>query len=341
MRVKGQKSIRENLSEVTASAPAKTILFGEHFVVYGKPAIVLAIDKRAYATVTLRYDKRIHVLSKDLGASGYFENNRFLAEKGGDNVQAKLEPIMVVAKKVLNQYCGKNVGVNVEISSSIPVAAGLGSSAAVAAATAVAISKLLNIELTRENIFQIAYDAEKLIHGTPSGIDPAIATYGGAILYQKDKGSTRLEVEVDIPLVIGNTCMERSTGSLVAEVKRIHDSYRAIVEPIIKSGEEIVRIAVKALQDGNLAMLGELMNINHALLCAVGVSNESLEKLVLAARNAGALGAKLTGAGGGGCMIALAEPKNLNDVKKAIEQAGGKAFVARRTADGAKIETQG
>jgi mevalonate kinase len=326
---------------VTASAPAKTILFGEHFVVYGEPAIVLAIDKRAYATVTLRKDKRIHVVSKELGASGYFEKNHFLVETGKEDVRAKLEPIVVAARKVLDQHHDETVGVNIEIHSLIPVAAGLGSSAAVAAATALAISKLLKIELTQENIFQIAYSAEKLIHGTPSGIDPAIATYGGVILYERNKGFTRLDVEADIPLVVGNTGIERATGSLVAEVKRMHESYSTIVEPIIKIGGEIARTAVKALQEGDLALLGELMNINHALLYAVGVSNETLERLVFAARNAGALGAKLTGAGGGGCMIALAEPKNLNSVKKAIEQAGGRAFVARRTADGAKIEEQG
>jgi len=326
---------------VTASAPAKTILFGEHFVVYGEPAIVLAIDKRAYATVTLRKDKQIHVVSKDLGVSGYFEKSHFLVEKGKEDVQAKLEPIVVAARKVLDQYHDETVGVNIEIHSLIPVAAGLGSSAAVAAATALAISRLLKIELTQENIFQIAYDAEKLIHGTPSGIDPAIATYGGVILYKRNKGFTRLDVEADIPLVVGNTGIERSTGSLVAEVKRMHESYSAIVEPIIKIGGEIARTAVKALQEGDLALLGELMNINHALLYAVGVSNETLESFVFAARNAGALGAKLTGAGGGGCIIALAKPKNLNRVKKAIEQTGGRAFVARRTADGAKIEERG
>ena len=325
---------------VTASAPAKIILFGEHFVVYGEPAIVLAIDKRAYVTVTLRNDKRIRVLSRDLGVAGYFENNRFSAEKGKENIRAKLEPIMVAARKVLGQHRGKNVGVSVEINSSIPVAAGLGSSAAVAAATALAMSRLLNVELAQEDVFQIAYDAEKLIHGTPSGVDPTIATYGGVVLYQRNKGFTRLEVAADILLVIGNTCIERSTGSLVAEVKRIHDSYPSIVEPVIKSGGEVACAAVKALQNGDLALLGELMNINHALLYAVGVSNESLERLVFAARKAGALGAKLTGAGGGGCMIALAKPKNLKHVQKAIEQAGGRAFVARRTADGAKIEEQ-
>jgi len=326
---------------VTASAPAKIILFGEHFVVYGEPAIVLAIDKRAYATVTLRKDKRIFVLSKDLGISGYFEDAHFLTEKSGENVRTKLEPINIAAKNVFNQHLEKAVGVNIAINSSIPVASGLGSSAAVAAATVLAVGKLLDIKLTQENVFQIAYNAEKMTHGTPSGIDPAIATYGGVIKYQKNKGFTRLEVEANIPLVIGDTGIERTTGNLVAEVRRMYKSYPDIVKPIIESGGEIAHIAVKALKNSDLALLGELMNINHALLYAVGVSNGSLERLVSAARKAGALGAKLTGGGGGGCMIALAEPKNLNRVKKAIEQAGGRAFVARRTADGAKIENQG
>lgn len=326
---------------VTASAPAKAILFGEHFVVYGEPAIAMAIDKRVYATVSLRTDKRIHVISRDLGASGYFENDHFFAEKGRGDVRTKLEPIMVAVRKVLDQHPRKDVGVKVEVSSSIPVAAGLGSSAAVAAATALAVGKTLNVELAQEDVFQIAYEAEKLIHGTPSGIDPKTATYGGVILYQKDKGFTSLDVKTEIPLVVGNTRIGRSTGSLVAEVKRMHDSYPAIMAPLIKSGGEITRTAAKALQENDLELIGKLMNINHALLYAVGVSNETLERVVFAARKAGALGAKLTGAGGGGCMIALAEPKNLKRVQKAIEQAGGRAFVARRTADGAKIEKQG
>jgi mevalonate kinase len=323
---------------VTASAPAKTILFGEHFVVYGEPAIVLAIEKRAYATVTLRKDKRIYVLSKDLGISGYFEDDHFLAEKSGEDVRAKLEPVKTAVKSVFDQHLKKTVGVNVEINSSIPVAAGLGSSAAVAAATALAVGKLLNVKLTQEDVFQIAYVAEKMVHGTPSGIDPTIATYGGVISYQRNKGFTRLEVEADIPLVIGDTGIERITGNLVAEVRRMYKSYPTIVKPIIKSGGEIARRAVKALKNGDLALLGELMNINHALLCAVGVSNEALDKLVFAARKNGALGAKLTGGGGGGCMIALTEPKNLKRVKKAIEQARGRVFVAKRTVDGAKVE---
>ncbi len=323
---------------ITASAPAKTILFGEHFVVYGEPAIAMAIDKRAYVQVTLRNDKRVYVLSKDLGLSGYFENGLFFAEKGNRSTHVKLKPIMVAAEKVLDQYHEEPVGIDIEIDSSIPVAAGLGSSAATVAATTLAVSKLLNMELSRENIFRIAYDAEKLIHGTPSGIDPTIATYGGVVLYQKTKGLSPLKVEADIPLIVGNTRIERSTGSLITEVRRVHDSYSSVVGPIIKSGGEIARTATKALQSGDLTTLGELMNINQALLYAIGVSNEALESLVFAARKGGALGAKLTGAGGGGCMIALAEPENLNSVEKAIERAGGRAFVARRTMDGARIE---
>ncbi|MFP3984809.1 MAG: mevalonate kinase [Candidatus Bathyarchaeia archaeon] len=340
MIVKKQRSANKNLSAVTASAPAKTILFGEHFVVYGEPAIVLAIEKRAYATATRRSDTHINVVSKNLGLSHCFENDCSLADKDRKDVYAQLEPVVITVNEVLSRYYERKIGVNVEIRSSIPIAAGLGSSAAVAVATTLAVSELFNLKLTLKEIFQIAYDAEKLIHGTPSGIDPLIATYGGIIIYQKDRYFTSVELKTEFPFVVGNTCIERSTGRLVAEVRRMYDSYPNIVKPIIKSGGQIAQVAAKMLQEGNLKTLGELMNVNHSLLQAVGVSNEALDKLVFAARKAGALGAKLTGAGGGGCMIALSEPQNLKAVKNAIEQAAGKAFVAKKALDGVRVERQ-
>jgi mevalonate kinase len=112
------------------------------------------------------------------------------------------------------------------------------------------------------------------------------------------------------------------------------------MEPVIKAGGEITQRAVEALKRGDFAALGELMNINQALLSAVGVSNEALERLIHAARNAGALGAKLTGGGGGGCMIALASRDKLRGIAEAIEKAGGAAFTARKTDEGVRIERQ-
>jgi mevalonate kinase len=322
---------------VTASAPAKVILFGEHFVVFGEPAVVLAIDKRAYASVQLRKDKRIRIYSKDLGVSGSYSGERFLVGKGGSKARVKLEPVKNAVMQVLAK-AKKKVGVNVVITSEIPVSAGLGSSAAVATSTVAAVSSLLGVELSRDQIFNMAYEAEKLVHGTPSGIDPAISTYGGTIQFQKGMDFVPLNVKANIPLVVGNTKVERSTGKLIANVRHIREHHLDLIDPIIKAGGKIALKSVDALKNGDFHTIGELMNINHALLGAVGVSHESLERLVYAARKGGALGAKLTGGGGGGCMIALAETGKLKRVCKAIEQVGGTAFVAKKTDQGVRIE---
>jgi len=154
---------------VTASAPAKVILFGEHFVVYDEPAIVMAIDKRAYASADVRKDKRIHINSVDLGMSGFFEGENFLEERGGQTARKTLEPLKIAIQKVL-EHSKMNVGISVEVRADIPVAAGLGSSAAVAAAVATAVGRVLDLKLSKEEIFRISYEAERFVHGTPSGI---------------------------------------------------------------------------------------------------------------------------------------------------------------------------
>jgi mevalonate kinase len=323
---------------VIASAPAKIILFGEHFVVYGEPAIVLAIDKRAYAKAELREDKKLFLRSLNLNIAGFFENGNFRVETGNQKeARMKLEPLKCAVEKVL-ESSGEKVGLNIEVNSTVPVAAGLGSSAAVAAAVAAAVGALLNVKMSKEDVFRIAYEAEKIMHGTPSGVDPAIATFGGTLLFQIDTGFKPLDVKADIPLVIGNTGVERSTRSQVAKVRGLRDRYPQIVEPMMRAAREIVLRAIEALKEGDLETLGELMNINHALLYGLGVSDESLEWLINAARKAGALGAKLTGAGGGGCMIALANRDRVENVLEAVQRAGGNAFIARKTDEGVRIE---
>jgi mevalonate kinase len=323
---------------VVASAPAKVILFGEHFVVYGEPAIVLAIDKRAYATVDRRSDKCIHLKSANLNVAGYFEHDVFKIEKG-DPREAKLrfEPVKFAVERVLTTH-GEEIGVNVEINSTVPVAAGLGSSAAVVAAVSAAVAALIGVKISKQDIFQITYEAEKLVHGTPSGVDPAVSTFGGALLYQMDTGFKALESEAEIPLVVGDTGVRRATRDQVEKVRSIMDRYPEVCEPLKKAAREIVLRAIGAIKENNLKTLGELMNINQALLCAVGVSDESLEWLISAARKAGALGAKLTGAGGGGSMIALATDDKLEHVSEAIMRGGGRPFKAKKTDEGVKIE---
>jgi len=324
-------------TKAEASAPGKVILLGEHFVVHGEPAIVLAIDRRVTVTVKVRSDSRVFIKSEDLGISGFFKNDQFFPQRGDGEAKRRLEPIYAVAKEII-QKCGSNNGVNIEVKSSLPIAAGLGSSAAVSVASAAALCSLFDFKESKDNIFQIAFNAEKIIHGNPSGVDPAISTYGGILQYRKSKPIRRLHVNIDLPLVIGNTKKERSTGTLVAKVNNLRRRYPQIIGKIIRAGGEIVERSVRALREGDLETLGELMNINHELLSAIGVSCMELEKLVHAARNAGALGAKLTGAGGGGCMIALVSPEKIKDVADAIEMAGGEVLITRKTDAGVIIE---
>lgn len=329
-------SVKKN-ETVTASAPAKVILFGEHFVVYGQPAIVLAIDKRANVTAQLRKDDRISISSSNLRIAGTFRGDKYQAQKGGAQGRIKLEPAKSAVQQVLDKAGSKKRGVDIRISSNIPVSAGLGSSAAVATATVAAVGRLLDAELTRDQIFRMAYKSECLVHGTPSGIDPAISTYGGALQFQKDRDFIDLKVQTNIPLVIGNTKIERSPSELLARVRRTRQSLPSIVDLLMITGARTALLAVDALRKGELKTVGELMNINHALLSAVGVSHESLERLVYAARNSGAFGAKLTG--GGGCMIALAEENKQKKVMAAIERAGGTVFEACKSDEGVRIES--
>lgn len=308
-----------------ASAPAKVILFGEHFVVYDKLAIVMAIDRRVYVTVRPRSDDRIFIESEAISAPAELSK--------GD----KLKPIYLIAESVLSSY-GKRMGLNISIESSIPISVGLGSSAAVAVASAAAISNLLGEGLSKDEIFRLALEAEKVVHGNPSGIDPAVSTYGGLITYRRGEGAKRLNIERDLPIVVGNTCIERSTGDMISLVSRARRSYPDIIDRIMDAGEALARSAVKALEKGDMKALGDLMNINHALLCAIGVSNEAIDKLVAAARRAGALGAKLTGAGGGGCIIALSPPENTRRVAEAIANAGGESFITGMSLEGVRVE---
>ena len=323
---------------VTASAAAKIILFGEHFVVYGEPAIVLAIDKRAYATVDQSDDKCLHVRSANLNLKGYFKDGVFKVEQG-DIREAKLkfEPVRVAVERVLAAY-KEQIGLDVEINSTVPVGAGLGSSAAVVAAVTEAAGALLNVKMTKEDVFRVALEAERVVHGTASVVDPAIATFGGTLLFQTDTGFKPLEVKTEAPLVIGNTGVERSTKVQVDKVRAIAKNYPQIMELMKKTAREIVLRAMDAFKHNDLKALGDLMNVNHALLYGIGVSDESLEWLINAAKKAGAYGAKLTGAGGGGCMIALANEGKLQDVLDAIMRAGGRPFMAKKTDEGVRIE---
>lgn len=313
-----------------ASAPAKVILFGEHFVVYDRLAVAAAINLRARVGVEPRPDDKIVI------KSSVFDRGEFTFN-GAHAGDFRLKPIYVAAKNVLS-LSNRRVGLNIFVESRIPVAAGLGSSAAVLVATTAAVGSLLEMDLDEDSIFRLALEAERIVHENPSGIDPAISTYGGILAYRRNEGFRRLNINIDLPLVLGDTRIKRETREMVLHVGDLRRLYPSIVDNIMNVGDIISHLAIKALEEGDLKSLGHLMNINHALLYAVGVSNWAIEELVWAVRRAGALGAKLTGAGGGGCIIALSLPENLYAVADAIRTAGGEPLIVNTEYEGVRIE---
>lgn len=320
-----------------ASAPAKVILFGEHFVVYDRLAVVMAIDLRANVIVKPRRDDKIVIRSDTMGLYGEFASNDCYQPIAGGFGNIKLKPIYIAAKNVLN-LAGENAGLDITIESHIPVAAGLGSSAAVSVATTAAVGNLLEMNLSRDDIFRLALEAERVIHENPSGVDPAISTYGGLIAYRRGEGVRRLRVNVDLPLILGGTRIKRDTREMILRVSEFRRLYPEAVDRIMDAGDMVANLAIKALEDGDLRALGNLMDINHALLYAIGVSNWAIEELVWAAKRAGALGAKITGAGGGGYIIALSQPENLRRIAEAIRMAGGDPLTVNVTLEGVRIE---
>ena len=318
-----------------ATAPGKIILFGEHSVVYKGPAILLAVDRRATVTASKRDDKRIYIDSEDLGFSGYFNDGEYTAVTGkawrGRNMMA----LDVATRKVM-AHLSVDAGVNLKVRSMIPIAVGLGSSAAVCVATTAAVGELFDGNLTKEKISELSFEGEKVIHGNPSGADNSIATYGGIMRYERGVGLKRLQLEAPLPFIIGNTRRKRSTRNMVEGVKELKDKNPEVVDPIIYTMAGLSQTGLDALLRGDKQKLGDLMNINHGLLSAIGVSTIELDDLVYAARREGALGAKLTGAGGGGCMIALAEEEHLSNIEKSIRASRGQSMRVNVTDDGVK-----
>jgi len=310
-----------------ATAPAKTILLGEHFVVLGEQAIAMAISLSSEVNVERRGDSSIYIRSLSLNTSGTFKNDEFKVERGGEDAERVLEPLKMVAEAVCQHVKRHNTGFNIEIDSKIPVAVGLGSSAATAVSTIAAVAESLEAKLRRGEICDLAFIPEGRIHEKPSGIDQTTSTYGGVILYKPSKGFTSISMGHQLPIVVGNSGKVRSTGEQVGKVRKLFEERRDFVNLLAKNVGELSTKAVDAMKDGDLRTLGELMISNHEILRKIGVSTQSLDHLVQVSMKAGALGAKLTGAGGGGCIIAVTEKDAQQAVADAIQESGGKAYI--------------
>ncbi len=298
--------------QVVASSPAKTILLGEHFVVKGAAGVAAAIGLRV----------RVKVREED--AKGVtIESSLGTARINGKPVPVWAEPF----KKVLEWLEGRGYSitpVRVEISSEIPPNAGLGSSAAVSAAFALAYTTLQGDPLGVKDLIKAAIVGETVVHGRPSGIDPTVTVLGGVVSFSREEEPMVLRPPGAgrVSLVIADSGVKRSTREAVEKVLALAERYWDVFSRIYTAADTLSRRAVRVLSKGDYKALGELMNINHGLLSSIGVSNLKLEELVYTAREHGALGAKITGAGMGGSIVALAYK---DDASRVLGALHGKA----------------
>ena len=300
----------------------KVILFNEHFVVHGVPGIVSAIDSIAYAEAR-KTGEGIKIRDEREGASGYTEKKKIQQE---DSIDRMLKAMGLDEE---------NVSLEILLGGNLPGFSGIGASAASSVAIARAIAEELELGLHDREINDIAYEGEKAYAGTPSGIDNTAATYGGLLWFRRalPHGSNtieRLRIREPVEIVIGNTGIVADTKAMVTGVTARMGKDPGKYGQLCKQAEELANSARKALKDFDLRKVGELMNENHLQLKAIEVSCKELDHLVSLARDAGAFGAKLTGGGGGGCMVALTPGRKLQEeVASAIENDGFKVLRTR------------
>lgn len=305
-----------------ASAPGKIILFGEHAVVYGQPALAVPVTQvRADVEIAASARPGIWIEAPDVHLRSSLE---------------ALDPSHPIAATIENTLSalGANQpsGIQVQIRSTIPVASGLGSGAAVSVAVIRALAGYLKRALTDEQVSAIAFETEKLHHGTPSGIDNSVVTYARPVTFARGEGLETLFVGQPFTIVIGDTGISASTRESVGDVRRLWEGDRSHYETLFAAIGSIVRAARQLIEAGRPRGLGPLMDENHALLQEMTVSSPELDRLVGAARSAGAWGAKMSGGGRGGNMIALVGEDDPESVAGALRDAGAVNAIITRVA---------
>jgi mevalonate kinase len=319
------KEIKRNGDVVEASAPGKVILFGEHAVVYGRPAIAAPLSElRAKAIIQPGLQKGVLLAAPDLGL------RRMLADTGTDDAIALA--VQQVQKAIgLDQL----PDMTITVTSDIPIAGGLGSGASITAAIVRALAHYLGKGYIAgdEWVSKLTFEVEKFYHGTPSGIDNTVVTYERPVYFIRARPENRIEtfeIARPLPLLIADTGVSSHTKVVVTDVRQRWETDQEYFERLFDNCEAIVRTARDAIAAGDLLKIGQLMSENQTLLVDMTVSSPELNHLVEAAVQAGAFGAKLSGAGRGGNMIALVDDETEAAVQAALLEAGARSVLKSR-----------
>lgn len=301
-----------------AYAPGKVILFGEHAVVYGHPAIAVPVaEVQAQAWVEPgEAELGMVVAAPDLG-------RRIVLREAPDD-----DPLACIVRLTL-EACKeeRDPDLTITVTSTVPIARGMGSGAAVSTAIVRALAQHMDHWLPSRAISDLVYQTEVLYHGTPSGIDNTVVAFEKPVYFIKDEGWEVFWVGKPFLLAIADTGVESSTKQVVGDLRQRYQSEPVRYDPLFDRIGEIVVVARSAIELGHGETLGQLMDENHSLLQALGVSCPQLDRLVVAAREAGALGAKMSGAGWGGNMIAVVTEETRGRVDMMLRLAGASRVI--------------
>jgi len=334
---------------ITTSAPAKTILFGEHAVVYGKLGIATTVDRRC--TVKTGYGNEDNVLinSRGLGLKEYlsrdelfglFEEIEGLKEKRDfDKLKEvakkdKLAPSFFVTASLMKRYGFKPAEISIETE----VPKNLGSSSSTFSALSLGVSRFLGKDTSRKEISDFAYEGDVIAHGgMPSGIDNSIVTYGGYIQYRKSEGVKPLDIRFEIPLIFVDSGEPAKTAETVHYVRKQREENEKFVDHIFDKLEKTSVKALDALKNQNLGSMGRLMTDYYFDLQKLNISTQNLDEIIGIAMEHKALGAKPTGGWGGGCCIVLArDQRQANNLMKIYKENGFNSFQAKVGVEGVR-----
>jgi len=284
-----------------ASAPGKIILFGEHFVVHGTKAILAAIDKRVTVTSTFTENKTIKVNSQ-LGTI------EVPISSSHEEVKSEFRPFVYLANKIINSEQNAS-GLEITIDSDIPIGVGLGSSSACCVAAAASISELFN-ELSSEEILKMSIEAEKTIFPDTSGADCTVCTYGGMIEYPSVE---KIDNTFDLNLLIANSMIPHNTKNSVEKVNKFKENDEERFSQLCDLETKLIDEVITAMKNNDATTFGLKMSENQKYLEEIQISNDTLRDMISYLKEI-SLGTKITGAGDGGCIIALVKDENMDKV---------------------------
>ena len=320
--------------EISVSTPGKLMLLGEHGVVYGKPCLVTAVEQRLSAEISCTENPHLVINAPDVNIENY---RKPMSEVGRGDIPRGVVFVENAVANFKNKY-SFDEGVSIKTNSDFSASFGFGSSSASTVSVIKGLAEVFGKDLTKQEIFDLSYKTVLDVQGVGSGFDTAAGIYGGTLYFVGGGKEIEELAKNDFNLVVGYSGQKADTTEIIKRVAAEHEESTR-VEEIFEEIGELVEEGKVAFEKSDWERFGQIMTENQKLLVELGVSTEKLDTMISAALAGGAYGAKLSGAGGGDCMIALCARDKIDSVKKAILETGGEIIDVKVNAEGVKINS--